>query len=98
MTKTTQKKKGSVVPSKKSVRDNQYKTTGKIMSKKERCAIAEKHQDELEEVMFRHARFALGHTAHTIPSIKGNFEMSIDNVLGWLATDNQAPVVSEERF
>lgn len=98
MTKTTQNKKGSVVPSKKSVRDNQYKTTEKIMSKKEKSAIAKKHQDELEEVMERHLRFALGHTEHTVLSVKKNFELSIDNVLGWIANDNQEPVGNEERF
>ena len=71
------------------------KSGSKTMSKKERSLMYRKYQDSLESMMESYTRYCLGHTTHTIPSIKKNFEMSIDNVLGWLASDNQQPLVSE---
>ena len=87
-------KTGKTTPAKSPVLET-GKSGSKTMSKKERSLMYKRHQDNIESMMESYARFCLGHTPHTIPSIKRNFEMSIDNVLGWIASDNQQPLVCE---
>ena len=66
----------------------------KGMNKKQIDARLDKYHEDIESLMMECTRFCLGHTYLTIPAIKKNFDTSIGNTVGWIASEMQQDLVN----